>query len=226
MSLEASGVILAAGRGERFGGGKAFATLRGRPLLVWCADAFVVSGAVGELVVVARPGEEELVAEVLAGVPLPLRLVSGGERRQDSARAGVEAAGGKYVLIHDAARPLVTPNLIRRVLEAAKEHGAAVPALPVVDTVRYLDERGFLRPQAVPRRGLVRIQTPQGFRRDHLLSALEEPERKGLSLTDDAAALLAVGAPVATVPGDPKNLKITHPNDLPLAEALFSKPPL
>ena len=218
--MRASGIILAAGRGVRFGGGKAFANLQGRPLLHWCAGAFVASGAVGELVVVARPGEEGQVREALPEVRLPLRVVLGGERRQDSARAGVEAARGEYVLIHDVARPLVSPELIRRVLAAAQEHGGAVPTIPVVDTVRYVDGRGLLRAEAVPRPGLVRIQTPQAFRRELLLSALEHAERGGLSLPDDAAALLALGMPVAAVPGDPRNLKITHPPDLKLAESL------
>jgi len=222
--VRASGVILAAGRGERFQGqvNKVFVLLRGRPLLRWCVDAFLASGVVEELLVVARPGEEGQITELLSEVPLPVQVVPGGERRQDSARAGVEAAQGEYVLIHDGARPLVTSELIRRVLSAAEEHGAAVPVLPVVDTVRYVDDRDFLRPEDVRRAGLVRIQTPQGFRRELLLSALEVAERQGLSLTDDAAALLALGKPVATVSGDPRNLKITHPEDLALAEALLS----
>jgi len=219
--VRASGVILAAGRGVRFGGEKALAPLRGLPLLRRCADAFASSGAVEELVVVARPGGEGKVADVLSGLPLPWRVVPGGERRQDSTRAGVEAARGEYVLVHDAARPLVSPELIRRVLAAAREHEAAVPVIPAVDTVRYLNERGFLRPGDVSRTGLVRVQTPQGFRRELLLEALEHADREGLSLTDDAAALLAQGLPVAAVPGDPVNLKITHPQDLKLAEALL-----
>ncbi len=96
-----------------------------------------------------------------------------------------------------------------------------MPAVPVVDTVRYLDGRGFLRAEEVSRTSLVRIQTPQGFRREVLFAALKEAEERGLTLTDDAAALLALGIPVAAVPGDPANLKITHPEDLELAEALL-----
>ena len=221
--MHASGVILAAGRSERFRGrvNKVFVLLRGRPLLRWCVDAFLASGAVEELVVVARPGEEGQISALLSEVPLPVQVVLGGERRQDSARAGVEAARGEYVLVHDAARPLVSPELIRRVLKATEEFEAAVPVLSVVDTVRYVDERGFLRPEDVRRAGLVRIQTPQGFRRKLLLSALEHAERQGLPLTDDASAVLALGRRVAAVPGSPENLKITHPEDLKLAESLL-----
>ena len=221
--MHASGVILAAGRSERFRGrvNKVFVLLRGRPLLRWCVDAFIASGAVEELVVVARPGEEGQISALLSEVPLPVQVVLGGERRQDSARAGVEAARGEYVLVHDAARPLVSPELIRRVLKATEEFEAAVPVLSVVDTVRYVDEQGFLRPEDVRRAGLVRIQTPQGFRRKLLLSALEHAERQGLPLTDDASAVLALGRRVAAVPGGPENLKITHPEDLKLAESLL-----
>jgi len=221
--VHASGVILAAGRSERFRGrvNKVFVLLRGRPLLRWCVDAFLASGAVEELVVVARPGEEGQISALLSEVSLPVQVVLGGERRQDSARAGIEAARGEYVLVHDAARPLVSPELIRRVLKATEEHGAAVPVFPVVDTVRYVDERGFLRPEDVRRAGLVHIQTPQGFRRKLLLSALEHAEQQGLPLTDDASAVLALGRRVAAVPGSPENLKITHPEDLKLAESLL-----
>ncbi|MBC7222400.1 2-C-methyl-D-erythritol 4-phosphate cytidylyltransferase, partial [Candidatus Bipolaricaulota bacterium] len=112
---------------------------------------------------------------------------------------------------------LVSPDLIRRVLSAAEEHGAAVPVLPVVDTLRYL-ENGFLRPEVLPRAGLVAMQTPQGFRRELLLPALQACDA---DLPDDAAALLSQGIPVAAVLGDPKNIKITYPEDLALAELLF-----
>jgi len=157
--VHVSGVVLAAGQGERFGGqeNKAFALLSGRALLLHSLVAFSASGVVDELVVVARPGEESRVQKALGEVPVPSKVAPGGERRQDSARAGVAAASGKLVLIHDAARPLVGPQLIRRVLAATLEHGAAVPVLPVTDTVRYVDEQGFLMAEPVSREGLVRI---------------------------------------------------------------------
>jgi 2-C-methyl-D-erythritol 4-phosphate cytidylyltransferase len=174
---------------------------------------------VGELVVVARPGEEGKIT-ALATAPIPVRVVTGGERRQDSARAGAQAAEGKFVLIHDGARPLVSPALIQRIFAATEEHGAAVPILPECDTLRYLDDE-FLRPEPLVREGLVRIQTPQGFRRDVLLAAFREAERRGLELPDDAAAVLASGWRVAAVQGEPWNLKITHPEDFTLAERLL-----
>ncbi|MFN3347129.1 MAG: 2-C-methyl-D-erythritol 4-phosphate cytidylyltransferase [Candidatus Bipolaricaulaceae bacterium] len=213
--MRASGIILAAGRAERFGQDKVFLELLGTPVLLYSVRAFLEAG-VEELVVVVRAGTEFRAAALLRDLDVSVRVITGGARRRDSALAGVEAAQGHYVLIHDAARPLVSPELIRRVWAAAEKHGAAVPVLPVVDTLRYT-ENGFLTGQAVPRAGLVAMQTPQGFRRALLLPALQECDE---DLPDDAAALLARGIPVATVPGDPKNLKLTYPEDLRLA-ALF-----
>lgn len=215
--MRASGIILAAGRGERFGGDKIFAELGGSPVLLHSVRAFLAAEVVEELIVVARPGMEFRVAALLQDLDFPVQVVTGGPRRRDSSLAGVEVAQGEYVLIHDAARPLVGAELIRRVLRAAEEHGAAVPVLPVVDTLRYA-ENGFLKPETLPRSGLVAIQTPQGFRRDLLLPALRASEE---NLPDDAAALLVRGIPVAVVPGDPRNLKITYPEDFTLAAVLL-----
>ncbi len=215
--MRASGVILAAGRGERFGGPKVFAELGGIPVLLHSVRAFLASEAVQELIVVAHPGAEDKVSALVQDLDLPIRIVTGGKRRRDSSLVGVEEAKCEYVLIHDAARPLVTPELIRRVLLAAEQHGAAVPVIPVVDTLRYV-ENGFLLEKTVPRAGLFAMQTPQAFRRDLLLPALRETDEE---LADDAEALLRRGVPVAAVPGDPKNLKITYPEDLLLLARLL-----
>lgn len=215
--MSASGIVLAAGRGERFGKDKALVSLNGVPVLLYSVQAFLEAGVAKELVVVVRPGMELQMAAVLKGTDFPVRVVVGGQRRRDSSLAGVETAQGEFVLIHDVARPLVTPELIRRVFSAAQTHGAAVPVVPVVDTLRYA-EGGFLQPGALPRAGLVAMQTPQGFRRDLLLPALRQCSE---DLPDDAAALLLQGVPVAVVPGDPRNLKLTYPEDLLLASALL-----
>jgi 2-C-methyl-D-erythritol 4-phosphate cytidylyltransferase len=216
--VRASGIILAAGRSERFGEDKIFAELQGLPVLLHSVRAFLVAEVVEEIVVVARPGTEFRVAMLLQDLDFPIRVVTGGQRRRDSSLAGVEAACGEFVLIHDAARPLVSPELIKRVLASAETHGAAVPILPMVDTLRYV-ENGFLKPEVLPRAGLVAMQTPQGFRRDLLLPALKECDE---DLPDDAAALLSRGIPVAVVPGDRRNLKLTYPEDLALAQLLLS----
>ena len=216
--MRASGIILAAGRSERFGEDKIFAELQGLPVLLHSVRAFLVAEVVEEIVVVARPGTEFRVAMLLQDLDFPIRVVTGGQRRRDSSLAGVEAACGEFVLIHDAARPLVSPELIKRVLASAEAHGAAVPVLPMVDTLRYV-ETGFLKPEVLPRAGLVAMQTPQGFRRDLLLPALKECDE---DLPDDAAALLSRGIPVAAVPGDRRNLKLTYPEDLALAQLFLS----
>lgn len=217
--IHASGVILAAGRAERFGQDKMLVELGGSPLLLHSVRAFVASGAVQELIVVARPGEETRLASLLEGVALPLRVVRGGARRRDSSQAGVEEAQGEYVLVHDAARPFVSPELINRVLGAAERFGAAAPVIPVTDTLRYV-EANFLKPTFIPREGLVAMQTPQGFRRSLILAALALCQD---DLPDDAAAILAAEEPVATVPGDPRNLKITHPQDLAFAARFLGR---
>ena len=216
-------MILAAGRGVRFGAAvnKAFVELSGKPLLRWSVEAFLAAGVVQELVVVVGPGEGGKVEGVLSDVRIPYKVVLGGERRQDSSFSGAQAAQGEYVLVHDAARPLVAPELIRRVFDATLKHGAAVPVVPVRDTLRYV-ESGFLSGELVDREGLYAVQTPQGFRRDLLLWALESANERGLSLTDDATALLVVGKRVATVPGDVRNIKITYPEDLKVALAFLS----
>jgi len=215
--VKATGIILAAGRGERFGQDKVFLELLGVPVLLYSVRAFLQVKGVEELVVVARSGAEFRAAAVLQDVDFPIRVVTGGRRRRDSSLAGVEAAEGEIVLIHDVARPLVSAELIGRVLAATERHGAAVPVVSVVDTLRYVED-GFLRPEVVPRAGLVAMQTPQGFRRDLLLPALRACDE---DLPDDAAALLSRGIPVAAVPGDPRNIKITYPEDLALASLLL-----
>lgn len=215
--MSASGILLAAGRGERFRQDKALVNLQGVPVVLYSVRAFLEAGVVEELVVVVRSGLESQMAAILKGIDFPVRLVVGGQRRRDSSLAGVEAAQEEFVLIHDAARPLVSADLIQRVLTTARHYGAAVPVVPVVDTLRHV-KNGFLRPETIPRTGLVALQTPQGFRRDLLLSALQQCSE---DLPDDAAALLLQGVPVATVPGDPRNLKLTYPEDLLLASALL-----
>jgi len=224
--MKTSAVVLAAGRGERFGGerNKVWTELSGSPLLQHTLHALSQGNLVEEVIVVARPGEESEVAELLQELATPAAVVPGGERRADSALAGIEAARGEFVLIHDGARPLVTVELLRRVLAAAVAHGAAVPVLPVVDTLRRVSN-GYFLPEPVPRENLVRVQTPQGFRRSLVLAAYHHTLPNHLDLPDDAAAVLAFGHPVAVVPGDPRNVKVTHLEDLALVSRLLGSLP-
>ncbi|MDD5264958.1 MAG: 2-C-methyl-D-erythritol 4-phosphate cytidylyltransferase [Candidatus Bipolaricaulis sp.] len=222
--MQISAIIVAAGRGVRMGAAenKVFLPLGGMPILTRAIAAFASVPRVSEIVVVAREGEEEKVASLLPpGAAGRVRVVRGGAERRDSSLAGVRAATGDVVLIHDGARPLVPAGLIDRVIDGAAAHGACVPALAAVDTVRRVDRAGFLTPAIVERAGLVNIQTPQGFRTDLIRRCLADAVDP--ALPDDAAAVLAAGIPVATVAGERSNLKVTTAADLALAEALLAR---
>lgn len=221
--MRVSAVIVAAGRGARMGAAenKVFLPLLGTPILVRTVAAFAGVGEVSEIVVVVRDGEEGKAAALLSSDGAGrVRIVRGGAERRDSALAGVRAATGDFVLIHDAARPLVTAELIGRVLEGTVSQGACVPVIPAVDTLRRVDGAGHLAPPVVERAGLVNVQTPQGFRTDIIRRCLEAALDP--SLPDDAAALLASGIPVAAVEGERSNLKVTTEADLVWAERLLA----
>lgn len=202
-------VLVAAGSGVRFGGSKALARLSGRTLLEWCAAAFA---DLPDRVVALRPEDRGRVA--LDG----WTVVDGGARRRDSVASGVAALHPEthYVMIHDAARPLVPREVILRVAAAVREIGAAVPVVPVSDTIKQLAEG--LVAGTPDRSALAAAQTPQGFRVTLLREALAASSRDA---TDDASLVEALGAPVAAVAGDARNLKITAPLDLRLAEAIL-----
>jgi len=219
--MRVTAVILAAGRGERMRTveNKAFLTVAGRPLLEHALDAFVRSPSIDEIVVVVRRGEEARIEALLPAVEKPLSIVPGGDVRRDSAIAGVEAARGEIVLIHDGARPFPSGALIDRIVRGTLDRGACVPVLPVVDTLRPIDG-DRLGAQPIDRGGLARMQTPQGFRRSLILRALPRAPRE---VTDDAGAILALGEEVSTVPGEATNLKVTVPEDIPLAEAIVER---
>ena len=223
-----SAVVLAAGRGVRMGleRNKVFLDLGGRTVLEHSLAVFAGLPEVAESVVVLSPEEAEDLDPRLRtrlealGVT---RLVKGGVRRFDSAAAGVAAADRAFplVLLHDGARPFPPPAAVRAALQAAAEQGGAVLAVPVEDTLKRVDEKEGRIVETVSRRGLYRVQTPQVFRRELYESALEAARSRGLDPTDDAAVLEAAGIPVAVVPGDPLNLKITVPGDLELARAIL-----
>jgi len=214
-------VLVAAGRGERMGGTrpKAFLNLGGRPLLLWSALAFEAVPEVSAIVAVVPREEVAAARSLLERVRKVVGVVAGGERRQDSVRAGLEAAPEGFagiVLVHDAARPLVEGGLIRAVIRAAIDAGAAVPLMEVVDTIKNV--RGGRVLGTVDRTGLGAAQTPQGFRFDLLSRAYEDAFREGALLTDEAMAVERLREPVAAVPGSPRNRKITTPEDLRWAE--------
>jgi 2-C-methyl-D-erythritol 4-phosphate cytidylyltransferase len=208
-------VVPAAGSGSRFGGAKLWAELGGQPVLAWVLRALGdPASGLSELVVVADPRDHRRIAELSSELAprLGCRCVPGGARRQESVSNGIGVTAREWVLVHDGARPAVTPELLARVLGAAQRVGAASAYVPVVDsTARVVAGR---LDAILPRGELGAIQTPQAFRRDLLLRAHQAAAAAGLEADDDAALVLALGEPVAAVPGDPSNLKVTRTQDL------------
>ncbi|HEY7467673.1 MAG TPA: 2-C-methyl-D-erythritol 4-phosphate cytidylyltransferase [Dehalococcoidia bacterium] len=219
-SSRAGAIIVAAGSSRRMRGvDKLFAPLAGRPVLAHSVAAFVSHPSIGETVVVTSSANEEATRALVAELAPRARVVLGGARRRDSVRAGLEAlADCEYVVVHDAARPMVTAALIDAALEGAREVGAALCAVPITDTVKRSEPSGRVS-STVTRQGLWLAQTPQAFRTDLLLRAHRTVE---LDVTDDAALIELLGEPVKLVLGSTRNLKISQPEDLALARALLA----
>jgi 2-C-methyl-D-erythritol 4-phosphate cytidylyltransferase len=225
VSSRSIAVLVAAGRGERMGAGraKAFLLLAGRPLLLRAAEAFEATPDVEAIVAVVPEGEQRAAREILASLEKVTAVVAGGATRQDSVRAGLEALPAAFdgiVLVHDAARALIEPALIASVLRAAAEVGAAIPVLPMVDTIKRVRD-GAVQ-ETLDRSELAAAQTPQGVRRALLAEALDRAARDGITFTDEAMAVESLGRRVAAVVGSPRNLKITTPHDLRWAELLLA----
>jgi 2-C-methyl-D-erythritol 4-phosphate cytidylyltransferase len=223
-------IIVAAGRGARLGGGvpKQFLPLAGVPMLLWSVRAFATHPAVAHVVVVL-PSEyvREPPPWLAPHLGAALTTATGGHERTASVAAGLAAlpASALHVLVHDAARPLVTRAVIDRVIAAARRGAGAVPAVPVPDTIKEVDPATpHLVIRTVSRDGLVRAQTPQGFPRQLLERAHAEAAQAGVTGTDDAALVERLGGVVEAVPGDPLNLKVTTLEDLALAEWLVQRP--
>jgi len=224
-------IVVAAGRSSRMGGGlpKVWLPFLGAPMV---ARTLAVLDALAELRVAAlvvrdedRPRAEALVAEAFPRLAARLRIVAGGAERRDSVRNGLAALGDAVdvVLVHDAARPNAGAELFARVAAAARRHGAAIPTLPLVDTLRRRELDG--RTVTVARDGLHAMQTPQGFRREQLARAHQQPVDSA-AITDDAMLFESLGWPVEWVAGDVANVKVTHPGDLEHAERLAGGRPL
>lgn len=221
----ASVIVAAAGRGERLGarGPKAFVPVAGRPMFWHSVETFAALPFVGEIVLVVPPGWAARVQRRY-GPRLrrckAARIVEGGRRRQDSVRAGLEASSLPLVLVHDAARPLVTARAVRAVALAAARHGAAVLAAPAVDTIKIADRRG--RVVVTPERSrLWHAQTPQGFRREVLQAAYRAAGRA--DATDDAQLVERLGGPVVVVPSKDPNFKVTTLEDLRRVEVFLKR---
>jgi 2-C-methyl-D-erythritol 4-phosphate cytidylyltransferase/2-C-methyl-D-erythritol 2,4-cyclodiphosphate synthase len=215
-------LVVAAGRGERFGGRgpKQYESLAGRPLLHHGLAALAGHPGIAGVRAVIHADDRALYERAAEGLDL-LNPVPGGASRQDSARLGLESLEGlapRHVLIHDGARPLLPAAVIDRVLQALERSPGAVAALPVTDTLKR-EENGLVA-ATVARQGLWRAQTPQGFDYAAILAA--HRAAAGAELTDDAAVAERAGLPVALVQGAPQNLKVTTPEDLARAETIMA----
>ncbi len=211
------------------GAPKQFLELGGTPILVRTLAAVASAGEIAGIWVAVRPGEQERLQDLLqayaAALPagVAVHIVVGGDTRQASvARAmkAIECPDDAVVVVHDAVRPLVEPAAVDRVVAAVRKHGAAILALPATDTIKQVERtaQGALITATLPRESIVQAQTPQAALAGLLRQAVAEAEADEFAGTDEASLLERAGIPVAAVPGDPSNLKITRATDLPLAE--------
>lgn len=213
-------IIVAAGEGRRYGSTKQYALLRGRPVVEHTLAQFEAHPAVDGIVLVMK--EEAGGRSYRKRFGKIVAVSGGGDRRQDSVGRGFEqldCGPQDIVLVHDGARPLIGPEVIDRVIAKARECGAAVPVIPVEDTIKETAEGTVVR--TLERRNLSRVQTPQGFTREVLERGLRKAREDGFYGTDEAALVERTGHPVAVVAGDARNIKITSPVDLRIAEAFL-----
>jgi len=228
--VRTAAIITAAGAGIRMGGDqlKQFMELAGRPILAVTLDRFDLCPDIDGIVLVVPPGKVDYcrreIVEKYESAKVK-KVVAGGEKRQDSVRLGLEATEGYYplVLIHDGVRPLVPPELISRIVRAASQYRAVIPAIAARETVKEADRDGLVV-KTHDRRCLWLVQTPQAFRYEDILEAHRRAlEENWEEITDDALLMERTGVPVKIIEGSEENIKITTPQDLELARFLLSK---
>jgi len=221
-----SAIIVAAGSSQRMGFDKLLALLGNKPVLAHTILSFEATASVAEIILVARAervGEfEELVRQ--NDFQKVLHVIPGGARRQDSVRAGLDrlSASATFVAVHDAARPLVTPEQIEGVYELARRRGGAALAEPITNTLKRADENGVVT-GGVPRDNLYAMQTPQVFGRDLLERAYAAVGAETVSITDEVSAVEHIGEQVVLLPNEEWNIKITYPRYLLLAQAVLAR---
>jgi 2-C-methyl-D-erythritol 4-phosphate cytidylyltransferase len=218
----------APGKGKEASPSKQFTELGGAPILFHTLRKFAAVPAIHEIYVALRKNEiarfrTRLDKEAGDILQKPVHLVEGGEHRQHSvtnALNAVSASSGDVILVHDAVRPFVTREIIESVIEAAKKYGAAIAGLPAVDTIKQVERtsEGAVITATIPRERVVQAQTPQGFRYEVLKKAFDEANADGFMGTDEASLIERSGGGVQVVMGSPRNIKITTPADMELAE--------
>ncbi|TLS48508.1 2-C-methyl-D-erythritol 4-phosphate cytidylyltransferase [Paenibacillus antri] len=227
----AGAVIVSAGVGKRMNAAvsKQYIPVGGKPVVVHALEAFERTASVDAVALVVGAGDEAYGRELVEtyGLRKVVAVVSGGAERQHSVLRGLEALLERrpetaWALVHDGARPLVTPDVVERCLAAAAETGASVPGVPVKDTIKIADANGLVA--GTPERSsLWAVQTPQAFRVDLLLEAHRRAAADGFLGTDDAMLVERLGVRVKIAEGDYRNIKVTTPDDLELAERLLGK---
>jgi 2-C-methyl-D-erythritol 4-phosphate cytidylyltransferase len=207
---------------------KQFLDVDGKPLLAITLETFQVCAAIDTIILVAPQKDVAYCqSEIVERYHLTKveKVVAGGERRQDSVRLGIEASGGdcELVLIHDGVRPLVAPDLIARVVEAAQEHPAVITGLAARETVKEIDENALVV-KTYDRQKVWLVQTPQVFRYEDIVMAHRRAVEEGWEeVTDDALLVERVGIPVRVVEGSEDNIKVTTPQDLELVKFLLGR---
>lgn len=238
-------ILAAAGTGTRAGAPKQWLRLGGQTVLARSAATLASCGVVDQIVAVVPPGDEVRGREALSGLPMPVEVVTGGPIRADSVRNGLRALENcAIVLVHDAARPFATPALARAVATVAARDGAALAAVPSIDTIKEVSlpagfdlakskgaldsgETGVVLPtvaRTVDRRNVWMAQTPQGFRVELLWRAFEMAAEKVEEATDECVLVERLGLPVSLVPGEQGNFKLTTPDDIARARARLEAP--
>ncbi|HYR28211.1 MAG TPA: 2-C-methyl-D-erythritol 4-phosphate cytidylyltransferase [Thermoanaerobaculia bacterium] len=214
-------IVPAAGAGTRFGGGpvpKQFHPLAGKPIIQHVIERFLLDANVARVIV-------PVAAPLLSTIKNSERVsfVAGGETRQESVANGLkEAADAELIAVHDAVRPLFSHEMFATVIAAAREVGAALPVIPVADTIHVMSDHATVE-STLDRTMLAAAQTPQCFRADILRDVIARAAQEGITGTDEAGLAARFGYTVKAVPGDPRNLKITVPEDLAIAESYLQQ---
>lgn len=224
MSNEVSVILAAGGSGRRMGSeiNKVFLPLCGKTVIEHTVDAFCESGCADRIIIVTRSEDIAECERLFNKNPLVTDILPGGDTRQQSVYNGLRRLEGGVVLIHDAARALITPELIRRTAEYAKNHGSAALGVKCKDTLKSVGDDGFIT-GTVDRERVFQIQTPQAFAVKEIKAAHERAAAESLSATDDCALLESFGGRVRLLEGSYENIKLTTPEDIVVAERILRK---
>lgn len=224
--MNVAAIIAGGGKGIRLGASipKQFLLLGGRPIISWSIQAFMDTPTIKELVVVVPDTEFETVEKILKGMECtkPVKMAPGGGTRQESVKNGLDMVSEdmEWVAVHDAARPLITSELIEGVCLLAQDVGAAILASPSIDTVKEVDENRIVI-KTLARSRIFLAQTPQVARREDIIRAYSILEEQAFEFTDEASLLEKISIPVGIYPGGRRNIKITEKEDLMIAEAII-----